>query len=457
MSTTPATDPAEGLEQLFSRLGTDLPRAERSHTVRKILQQAARTEDRLQLRMAELLFEAQQGRYWRDWGFDSFKGFVEAECRFGHRKAQQLVEVYRKFVVELGVPPERMRRLEWSKAALAAGVIRNDNRDEFLQDLERLSYRDLKERVEAIRRQSVAATPAPPAGAAPVPPPPPPPETAPPTSRGWPLARPAEDEFFVPEEVWEQLCYAVHHGENALLTGPSGCGKSEVVYLLAGAAGKRVEAFNFGAMTEPRTSLIGNTHLDRRSGTRFAESRFVRAVQDPHACVLLDELSRAGRDAFNILLPLLDGQGYLPLDEAEDAAVVHRAPGVSFLATANLGMEYTGTEPLDLALKDRFPVNISMDFPPPERELAILRKRCAGLSELHARRLLKIAQRQRELAREGDFVGMVSTRALLAAGRQIAAGVRLENAFRFCILNHFSNEGGDTSERARLLQIFQKG
>ena len=66
----------------------------------------------------------------------------------------------------------------------------------------------------------------------------------------------------------------------------------------------------------------------------------------------LDELSRAGRDAFNILLPLLDGQGYLPLDEAEDAAVVHRAPGVSFLATANLGMEYTGTEPLDLALKD---------------------------------------------------------------------------------------------------------
>jgi nitric oxide reductase NorQ protein len=457
MSTTPTIVPVKDVEQLFSHLDAGLSSAQRSQTVRIILQQAARTDDRLQLRMAELLFETQDGRYWRDWGFSTFKAFVEAECGFGLRKAQQLVEVYRKFVVELAVPPEQMRRLEWSKAALVAGVVRKDNRDELLQHLESLSYRDLQEKVEAIRSQSAGNLAVTSTTSAPIDPPPAPPPSAPPTSRGWRLPPPGEDQFFVPQDVWEQLCYAVHHSENVLLTGPSGCGKSEICYLLACAAGKRVEAFNFGAMTEPRTSLIGNTHLDRRTGTRFAESRFVRAVQDPSACVLLDELSRAGRDAFNILLPLLDGQGYLALDEGEDAAVVRRMPGVIFLATANQGMEYTGTEQLDLALKDRFQVNISIEFPPPERELAILRKRCAGLAEQPARRLLKIAQRQRELARDGDFVGMVSTRALLAAGRQVAAGVPVENAFRFCILNHFSNDGADTSERARLLQIFQKG
>jgi nitric oxide reductase NorQ protein len=456
-ATTSTIVPTEGVDHLFSRLQSDLPRAERSQTVRQILHQAAKTEDKLQLRMAELLFEAQERRYWRDWGFGSFREFVEAECGFGLRKAQQLVEVYKKFVVELAVPPEQMRRLEWSKAALVAGLIRNENRDELLRDVERLSYRDLQERIEAIRKKSEASTPEAPPETSPAAPPPSPIEATPPTASGWRLPRPAEDEFFVPEEVWEQLCYAMQHGENVLLTGPSGCGKSEICYLLASAAGKRVEAFNFGAMTEPRTSLIGNTHFDRRNGTRFVESRFVRAVQDPNACLLLDELSRAGRDAFNILLPLLDGQRYLALDEEDDAPVVHRVPGVTFLATANIGMEYTGTEQLDLALKDRFPINISMDFPPRDQERAILRKRCDGLTDVDARRLLRIAHRQRELTREGEFVGMISTRALLAAGRQIAGGVRLENAVRFCILNHFSNDGGDTSERARLLQIFQKG
>src|SRR5262245_44087787 len=101
MSTTSTIVPAKDVEQLFSQLDTGLPRAQRTETGRMILQQAAKTDDRLHLRMAELLFETQDGRYWRDWGFGSFKAFVEAECHFGLRKAQQLVEVYRKFVVEL--------------------------------------------------------------------------------------------------------------------------------------------------------------------------------------------------------------------------------------------------------------------------------------------------------------------------------------------------------------------
>jgi MoxR-like ATPase len=456
MLTTSAILPSEGVEELLSRLDETLPRAERCDTVRKILQQTAKTEDRLQLRMAELLTEVHQHRYFLDWGFRTFKEFVEAECHFGLRKAQLLVEVYQKFAVELRVPADELRRLEWSKAALVARVINSANRDELLHSLKHLPHRELQAKIQEIRKKPAETPPGTSAESVSTPSSPSPPEIARDASSGWRLPRPAEDEFFVSEEVWEQLCYAVNQGENLLLIGPTGCGKSEVCYLLASAAGKRIEPFNLGATTEPRAALIGNTHLDR-SGTRFVESRFIRAIRDPNCCVLLDELSRAGRDCFNILLPLLVGQGYMALDEGEDAAIVRRAPGVSFLATANLGMEYTGTEQMDLALKDRFPVTITMDFPPFEQELEIICKRCPGLNKSHARRLLKVAKRERELGRDGDFVGMISTRALLAAGRQIAAGVSPENAFKFCILNRFSNDGGDSSERARLLQIFQKG
>src|SRR5438270_620768 len=83
-----------------------------------------------------------------------------------------------------------------------------------------------------------------------------------------------------------------------------------------------------------------------------------------------------------------------------------------------------------LAWRDRFPVILEMDFPPPAQEVAILSKRSPGLGGQEAKQLIQFAGRQRELAREGEFNAQVSTRTLLAAGRQVAAGVPLANAVR---------------------------
>ena len=64
-------------------------------------------------------------------------------------------------------------------------------------------------------------------------------------------------------------------------------------------------------------TLIGNVHFDKAKGTYFSESLFVKAIQTPNAVILLDELSRAHPDAWNILMTVLDqGQRYLRLDEA---------------------------------------------------------------------------------------------------------------------------------------------
>ena len=274
---------------------------------------------------------------------------------------------------------------------------------------------------------------------------------------GWELEPPPDIEFYVPKDVWTQLCYSVSRGKNVMITGPSGCGKSDVTYRVAKAAGREIEPFNFGAMSEPRTSLIGATHFDRRRGTWFTPSRFVRTITTPGACVLLDEINRcaATRTTFSCRCstPIKATSPWMSERTLRWSAERH---GVTFFATANLGSEYSGTEPIDRALADRFPVVIALDFPPRDKELALLLNRCPGLDSKEAKQLVVLASRQRDLAREGEFVGSVSTRSLLAAAEQIAAGVPLLDALQFCVLNRFSPDGGDASERTKLLQIFQK-
>jgi nitric oxide reductase NorQ protein len=270
--------------------------------------------------------------------------------------------------------------------------------------------------------------------------------------------RPDPKAFFVTPEVWQQLLYTLHEGGNTLITGPSGCGKSELAYIAAKALGMEIAAFNCGAMSEPRTTLIGNTHFEKEKGTWFSESRFVRTVKKQRGCVLLDEITRSERGAFNILLPLMDRQGYLALDEHEDSPIIKKGQHVSFLATANIGMEYTGTDAMDKALKDRFDTTIDLTFPPAEYEVKILIGRCPGLRAADASKLVSIATRQRDLTvNDGEFIEQISTRMLIAAGKRIGAGMKFDLAVEFSIANQFTAEGGDASERTKIQQIIQKG
>ena len=272
------------------------------------------------------------------------------------------------------------------------------------------------------------------------------------------IEKPAENEFFVKKEVWECLQWAFETGNNILLTGPSGCGKSEVISNAAAAAKKKYEPFNMGAMSEPRLSLIGATHFDKDKGTFFNESRFVRTIKDEKnegAVILMDELTRAERGAFNILLPLLDRQRYLALDESEDAAIIRRGPKVAIAATANIGMEYTGTDVMDKALKERFKVTIDLDFPPASVEHGLLMKR-HGATKKTADKLVKLAEKQRQMQKDDDFTEGISTRMLLAAAEMISDGHTYDTATEFAIVNTFSPDGGEESDRTKVRQIIQK-
>jgi len=269
------------------------------------------------------------------------------------------------------------------------------------------------------------------------------------------IARPDPRLFYVENDVWDAIVCSIHNGQNILLTGPSGCGKSELVHLAAKSADIPFEPFNMGAMSEPRLSLIGATHFSKDKGTWFGESRFVRTVKKDRAVILLDELTRSVPAAYNILLPLMDRQGYLALDESEDAAVIHKGKRTAFCATANIGMEYTGTEEMDKAMNDRFQVVIDLFFPPEAQEAQIIKHR-TKLDDVNIKKLVQLGVKQREMTKDGEFTGYISTRMLLSAAQFVVDGMSLANGIKFGIENHFSSDGGDASERTKIRQIFQK-
>ena len=116
---------------------------------------------------------------------------------------------------------------------------------------------------------------------------------------------------------WKYLVRSVLRGKNLMITGPAGCGKTLAVTTVAHAMDRPYFYFNLGATQDPRPTLIGNTHFDKNSGTYFADSTFIKALQTENAVILLDELSRAHPEAWNILMTVLDeSQRYVRVDES---------------------------------------------------------------------------------------------------------------------------------------------
>jgi hypothetical protein len=256
---------------------------------------------------------------------------------------------------------------------------------------------------------------------------------------------------------WKYLVRSALRGKNIMLVGPAGCGKTEAAKALPIATDRPFYYFNLGSTQDPRSSLIGNTHF-KDGETAFDQSAFVKAIQTENAVILLDELSRAHPEAWNILMTVLDeGQRYLRLDEDINAPTIHVAAGVSFIATANIGTEYTSTRVLDRALMDRFEI-IEVDILSKERESSLLAKRFPKLEAGLIEAVADIADLTRKEWRseEGKLNTMVSTRMTVRVCDLLADGFTLAEAADVAILPFFDQSGGSDSERVFVKQIIQK-
>jgi nitric oxide reductase NorQ protein len=257
---------------------------------------------------------------------------------------------------------------------------------------------------------------------------------------------------------WRFAVRAVLRGENLLVRGPTGCGKTMLAYVLNDVFGRPFFEFNLGSTQDARSTLIGNTHFKKEEGTYVAEALFVKAIQTENAIILLDEVSRAGPDAHNILMSVLDQkQRYLRIDERPDTPTIRVAKGVTFLGTANVGTEYTSTRTMDRAFMDRW-TQILMEPLGMKDEIALLTEMFPTLPKSAISAIAEIAHDTRQQAKSANpkVETIISTRVTTEMAALLYDGFSLQDAAEVKIYPFYSEDGGAESERTYMMQLVQK-
>lgn len=269
-----------------------------------------------------------------------------------------------------------------------------------------------------------------------------------------------EDGFYVDADQWYLLIRNIRKQIPTMILGPTGTGKTELVNeVMKKLYGIKKESrvannlaiYDMGSMYDPISGLLGVHRLSEKGASEFDYAKFTHSIQN-EGVVLLDELSRAPVTTNNILFPCLDSRRQLPVEIAggKDMRSIPLHEKACFIATANVGGEYTGTNIMDRALVDRF-FMIEMDYLTEAQETQVLQVR-TSVDKADAQLVVKVATQTRNLYKKGDISSSISMRHTLAVCEMIRDGFSRLRALELVLLPLF--EGSRTEgERAVIANI----
>lgn len=272
------------------------------------------------------------------------------------------------------------------------------------------------------------------------------------------------EDFIIDDLKWRYLLWAAIRGKNILLLGPTRCGKTKAAQSVVKALGKndKYYYFNMGSTQDARAMLIGNSFAKKDKGTIFNPSEFVKAITTPGSIILLDEITRGHHDAWNILMPVLDStQRYLRLDESENSDIVPVAPEITFIATANVGTEYTATKVLDKAVSARFPVKIEMEPLGKNDEVKLIQFHHPDANQNELETFISICEiadhTRKQMKKEDTKIStFIPTGAVLEMAELVIDGFELSEIAEVAIYPDYSADGGTDSERTYMKQLVQR-
>ena len=191
------------------------------------------------------------------------------------------------------------------------------------------------------------------------------------------------------------------------------------------------------------SDLIGSLRLID-GNTVWHDGPVVQALKRG-AILLLDEVDLASNKIL-CLQPILEGKGLFIKMTGE---YVEPAPGFNVFATANTKGQgspdgrFIGTNIMNEAFLERFPVTFEQQYPATSTEMKILIKVCnqVGVDDKDfCMRLIQWARRSRSLFDDDRVSGeLISTRRLVAIIRAYSIWGKKEKALEVC-LNRFSDE-----------------
>ncbi len=225
-----------------------------------------------------------------------------------------------------------------------------------------------------------------------------------------------------------------------MMVGPSGYGKTTIPEQKAKDWEMNFLRWDCATVRDPeeffgfRGAKDGST-IGADGQTIFTNSLFTETLQAGNCVIVLDELNRIDPYISNILFPLLDHAGKTSVAGHS----VQVGENVIFVATVNLGYQFTGTFTLDSALNNRFLAKILVGPLPRKIEEDILVAR--GLCELEtATKIVKIMEGLRALNDEGKLSVDSSTRVSIQIAELCGVGLDVKSAMLYTIINGISKE-----------------
>jgi cobaltochelatase CobS len=260
---------------------------------------------------------------------------------------------------------------------------------------------------------------------------------------------------FVPE-VTRAILLGFAHNRRVYIHGPHGSGKSSHIEQVAARLNWPCVRVNLdGHVT--RADLIGRDMVvlrDEHPVTEFVPGILVWALEHPVALVF-DEYDAGRPDVMFVIQRLLEANGRLTLLDQNRVITPH--PGFRLFATANTAGQgdasglYAGTQVLNQAQLDRWPVIAELGYLPADQETAILRARVPALPAATAAAMITLAGLCRAAHRQGDLATLFSLRTLIAWGENQCLLDDLEVSFRLAFLHRC-----DASERPLVAEIYQR-
>lgn len=238
---------------------------------------------------------------------------------------------------------------------------------------------------------------------------------------------------------------------NLMFLGPSGSGKTDGAKALAALAGLAFTKVDAASMTDPE-AWFGTREIVVQDGvavTSYSPSAFIESIQKP-GMTLIDEITRVRDEHRNVLLPLLDGTRAVtnPLT----GEIVARHPGNFIVMAGNVGINFTGTNAIDPAFLTRAR-HVEFEYIDATNETRIVIE-ASGCDQETAEVFVRFAGETRMKAASDQEFTPISTRELIEAGRLVTDGLTRDLAVKFVVLNAASNEGGSSSLRQEMQNIW---
>ena len=229
-----------------------------------------------------------------------------------------------------------------------------------------------------------------------------------------------------------------------IIIGPKGTGKTSLVRDFARSKGIKLESINFSLRTR-ESHLVGTKTLTD-GNVRFDEGILIKSMREG-TMLYLDEINSAEADVLLRLDEALDDRRQIALKESTGEVV--KAKEEWFVVATINPLTHSGTKELPPQLLSRFPVRVSMEYPPEDIELEIIKKYVSGDFESELIQGIKLANTLRQAAAVEELFYSPSLRETIAFGKLLDKGTSAKEAATIVFGNVYTQWGNIEHQKVK--------